>query len=307
MNPPLYSIIVPVFNSATMLDELYGRISAVMNQTGTEWELILIDDGSADESWKIIEQLKSVHSDHIIAVQLSRNFGQHNAVFCGLSYAKGEFIITIDDDLQIQPEDIPALIEKFKDDDFDLVYGWFPNKKHSRTRNAGSRMLKKSGKFFNDSPGEGSSFRLFSKDLASQILLHAQHFVFIDELLLWYTERIGFVPLKHCPRKSGKSGYTKMHLFSIITNIILFYSALPLKIMTWGGFLSSFFSFLVGIYYIVRKVFFKVPAGYTSIIVAILFSTSIIIFSLGIIGEYLNRIYMVQNKKPPFKVRKVLK
>jgi polyisoprenyl-phosphate glycosyltransferase len=307
MNPPVYSIIVPVYNSSVMLEELHGRIAAVMNQTGADWELILVDDGSEDNSWKIIEQIKSADSIHVIAVRLSRNFGQHNATFCGLSFATGKFVITIDDDLQIQPEDIPALIAKFSEDEYDLVYGWFPDKKHSRTRNAGSRMLKKSGKFFNNSPGEGSSFRLFSIELAKHILLHAQHFVFIDELLLWYTDRIGFVPLKHCPRKSGKSGYSRVHLFRIASNIVLFYSALPLRIMTWGGFISSFFSFLVGVYYIIKKVFFKVPAGYTSIIVAILFSTSIIIFSLGIIGEYLNRIYMVQNKKPPYKIKKVLK
>jgi undecaprenyl-phosphate 4-deoxy-4-formamido-L-arabinose transferase len=278
-----------------------------MQSLGQPWELILIDDGSTDESWKAVSALKAQYADEIVAVQLSGNFGQHNATFAGISFASGEFIITLDDDLQMQPEDIPALVAKLKDDDCDLVYGWFPHKKHSRERNTGSYLLKRSGKVFNGNPGEGSSFRLFNRDIADKILNHTQHFVFIDELLLWYTGRIGFVPLEHFVRKSGKSGYSRMRLFGLAANIILFYSALPLRIMTWGGFISSFLSFLVGIYFLVRKVFFKVPAGYTSTIVAILFSTSVIIFCLGIIGEYLNRIYMVQNKRPAFRVRRILK
>jgi polyisoprenyl-phosphate glycosyltransferase len=307
MENPEYSIIIPVYNSAVMLEELHHGISDVMNSIGKSWELILVDDGSSDESWKIIEKIKGENRDHIIGVRLSANFGQHNATFCGLSYAHGNLIITMDDDLQMMPEDIPLLIAKYAEDDCDLVYGWFPHKKHGRARNSGSRILKRSGKIFNGSPGEGSSFRLFSQDLAANILTHTQHFVFIDELLLWYTDRIGFVALKHYERKSGKSGYSQIQLFRIASNIVMYYSVLPLRIMTWGGFASSIVSFGIGIYYILRKVLFKVPAGYTSIIVTVLFSTSIIIFSLGIIGEYLNRIYMVQNRKPPFRVKKVLK
>jgi polyisoprenyl-phosphate glycosyltransferase len=307
MQSPAYSILVPVYNSSSILGELNERIFAVMQAYGDPWEVIYVDDGSTDESWKVLESLKGNDKEYIIAVRFSRNFGQHNATFCGLGFASGSIIITIDDDLQMLPEEIPQLINKYKEGESDLVYGWIRKKQHSPFKNAGSRLLKQSGKFFNNSPGEGSSFRCFSLDLANKLLSHAQNFVFIDELLLWYTDRISFVPITHDKRKSGRSGYSGIRLFKIATNIVLYYSALPLRIMTWGGLTSSFISFIIGLYFIIRKIFFRVPHGYTSIIVAILFSTSIIIFSLGIIGEYLNRIYMVQNHKPPFSIRKVLK
>jgi polyisoprenyl-phosphate glycosyltransferase len=307
MQLPTYSIIVPVYNSSSLLRELHDRISVVMEKLDEPWEVIYIDDGSTDDSWKVLESLKEKDKENVIVIRLSRNFGQHNATFCGLGFAGGSVIVTIDDDLQMLPEEIPHLISKYKEGDSDLVYGWITKKRHSPFQNAGSRLLKQSGKFFNGSPGEGSSFRCFSIDLAKKLLNHAQNFVFIDELLLWYTDRISFVPVTHNKRKSGRSGYSGIKLFRIATNIVLYYSALPLRIMTWGGFISSILSFIFGVYYIIRKIFFRVPHGYTSIIVAILFSTSIIILCLGIIGEYLNRIYMVQNHKPPFSIRKVLK
>jgi polyisoprenyl-phosphate glycosyltransferase len=307
MQNPEYTIIIPVYNSAQIIPELYARLYDAMQVNGKAWEVVFIEDGSTDESWEMLEAIKSKQETGVTAIRLSRNCGQHNATFCGLGFAKGEIIITMDDDLQMSPEDIPLLLSRYHDGDCDLVYGWFQKKQHSSFRNAGSSILKKSGKVFNGSPGEGSSFRVFGKEIADSLLKHAQNFVFIDELLLWYTDRIGFVPISHTKRKTGRSGYTKIKLFRIAANIVLYYSALPLRIMAWGGFISSILSFLVALYYIARKIFFKVPAGYTSIIVAILFSTSIIIFSLGIIGEYLNRIYMVQNRKPPFTIRKILR
>jgi heme/copper-type cytochrome/quinol oxidase subunit 4 len=153
-------------------------------------------------------------------------------------------------------------------------------------------------------PGEGSSFRLFSRQLAEQLLKHSQEFVYIDELLLWYTDNIGFVKVEHQKRKYQKSGYSTAKLFKITFNLMIYYTAVPLKFMTYGGLGFSVISFLIGLYYIIKKIFFHhAPPGYTSLIVAILFSTSIIIFSLGIIGEYLHRIYKVQNKKPSYSIR----
>ena len=128
----------------------------------------------------------------------------------------------------------------------------------------------------------------------------------VDELLLWYTNNINFKQVEHHKRKEKKSGYSFTKLFKLAVNITIYYTAVPLKIMIYGGFISSLISFFFGIYFIARKIIFNVPLGYTSIIVAILFSTSIILFSLGIIGEYLSRIYMVQNKKPPYSIKKIL-
>jgi len=307
MKPIDYSVVIPVYNSESTLLELFNAIDQVFLKLESNFEVLFVEDGSKDNSWEVLTNLKKQYPEKITAIKLSKNFGQHNATFCGLKHANGNTIITIDDDLQVNPSEILKLINEYSDKNTDLVYGFYANKKHSPFRNLGSKLLKKTGQFFNDSPGEGSSFRIFSKDLATKILEHAQNFVFIDELLLWYTDEISFVKVEHQKRKNHRSGYSNFKLIKLTANLLIYYSALPLKIMIWGGFISSIISFLFGIYFIVKKIFFHhVPMGYTSIIVAILFSTSLIIFSLGIIGEYLNRIYMVQNKKPPYSIKKIL-
>jgi len=306
MNTPKYSVIVPVYNSAKMLEELTTRIHHTLKGLNSGYEIILVDDGSADDSWNVMCRIKSADPEFLKIIRLTKNFGQHNATFCGLEHASGELLITIDDDLQTPPEEITKLIASYHNTDADLVYGFYQKKHHSFFRNIGSTLLKKSGKFFNDNPGKGSSFRLFIMDLSKKILSHVKNFVFIDELLLWYTDQIDFVQVEHHKRQEGTSGYNAFKLFKLTANLILYYSALPLRIMTYGGLISSALTFILGIYYLIRKFFYNVPAGYSSIIVTILFSTSIIVFSIGIIGEYINRIHMLQNRKPPYSIRKIL-
>lgn len=302
-----YSVIVPVFNSQETLEELYARIDTCFENLGTTFEVIFVDDGSGDNSWQVLTKLKEQHNGRIKAVRFVKNFGQHNAVFCGLTFAIGDFIITLDDDLQHPPEEIPRLIEKYSETSSELVYGCYKKKRHSPFRNLGSKVIKKSSKLLYNSPGEGSSFRMFVSSLGKKISNHPQNFVYIDELLMWYAADVAFARVKHDKRRAGKSGYSKIKLFKLTQNLVLYYTAIPLKIMVYGGFVASFASFILGIFYIIKKLFFHVAElGYTSIIVTILFSTGIIIFSLGIIGEYLTRIYMVQNKKPPYNIKQTL-
>jgi len=300
-----YTVIVPVYKSASSLNELYSRIDKVFIGIQKSYEIIFIDDGSPDNSWDVIRKMKQdSDTKNISGIKLSKNFGQHNAVFCGFEHARGNAIITIDDDLQVPPEEILKLLNAFEEKNCELVYGYFKKKHHSLFRNIGSWYIKKSGKLLNKAPGEGSSFRVLSRNLAEKILKHSQEFVYIDELLLWYTNDISFIPVEHQKRKYKKSGYSTAKLFQITFNLMIYYTAVPLKMMIYGGFASALISFVIALYYIFKKVFFHhAPPGYTSIIVAILFSTSIIIFSLGIIGEYLHRIYKVQNKKPPYSIK----
>jgi glycosyltransferase involved in cell wall biosynthesis len=298
-----YSVIVPVYNSDSSLRELYLRTEAVFKKLDKSFVLVLIDDGSEDKSWKEIKSLKKEFGQNVIGAKLAKNFGQHNAVLCGLSLNTANSIITIDDDLQTPPEEIEKLIFEFENNSFDLIYGCYRKKEHSWWRNLGSKFIKKFSKFFLKTEGKGSSFRIFSKEISDQLLNHQLEFIYIDELLLWYTNQIGYINVHHEKRKSKKSGYTATKIFQLTFNLMIYYTALPLKMMIFGGFISAVFSFFVGIYFIIKKVYFHVPHGYTSIIVTILFSTSVIILSLGIIGEYLHRIYKVQNKKPPFSIR----
>ena len=173
-------------------------------------------------------------------------------------------------------------------------------------RNLGSASIKKSARLFRNSPGEGSSFRLITRELCQKILHHQQNFIFLDEVLQWYTDAIDFINVTHLPRKYKQSGYSARKLISLMGNIVLYYTTMPLKVLVYGGFLMSMVTLVIGAYFIFKKLFYDVPLGYTSLIVTILFSTSILLFSMGVLGEYLRRIYMVQNQKPSFSVRKIL-
>ena len=302
-----YSVVVPVFNGDATLEELVNRTAKLFQKLDATYEIIFVDDGSRDDSWEVLKKLKESNYEAVKAIKLSKNYGQHNAIFCGLNFVSGEYIITIDDDLQNPPEEIEKLIARHEETQADLVYGYFKRKKHSFWRNVASKMFKSFARKLQDAPGEGSSFKIIERHLVDKILKHHQNFVYIDELFLWYTEDIEFVEVAHIARKHNKSGYTHGKLLKLFFDVTIYYTAIPLKIMTYLGLLSSIVSLGFAIRFIIRKLFFDVPLGYTSIIVTILFAASLILFSLGIIGEYLNRIYIVQNKKPPYSIKKVLK
>jgi polyisoprenyl-phosphate glycosyltransferase len=305
MTDPEYSIVVPVFNSEASLRELVERLKAVIGQTGKSFEMIFVDDGSNDQSWEVMKMIKAENPERFTAIRLAKNFGQHSATFCGFTFAKGNYIITLDDDLQCPPEEIPKLIKTMEESDAELVYGIYKDKKHSLARNIGSKTFKNlSGIVYGSK--EGSSFRLISSNIIQKILVHHQNFVFIDEILRWYTDFITFTVVEHHKRKYKSSGYSNRKIWGMFANIIYYYTTAPLKLMVYGGMVSSIVFFFFSLYFIYRKIVHNVPLGYTSTIVAILFSTSLILLSLGVIGEYLSRIYMVQNKKPLYSVKKVL-
>lgn len=307
MSQPKYSVVVPVYNSEETLEELFDRSKAVFEKMEAAFEFVFVEDCGNDNSWGVLRELKEKHPDHITAIKLHRNYGQHNATVCGFSFARGEMIITIDDDLQHPPEEINKLIEKQKERDADIVYGIFNKKQHSKIRNAGSRSARATSKLLLEGTGKGSSFRLIKKDIIDKLLEHTIHFVFIDQLFLWHTNDFDFVEVEHHKRKVKKSGYTVKKLFMLATDLTYFYTNIPLKLMVYGGMLMSLIFFLFGLRFILQKWLFNVTVpGYTSTIVTILFSTGIIVFSLGIIGGYLSRIYMVQSKKPAYTIKKVL-
>lgn len=305
LSNPVYSVVIPVFNSEASLGELYERLVKVMDAAGYPFECIFVDDGSQDASWETLKKLKEKNPSVVVAIRLAKNFGQHSATFCGFNFAKGEYIITIDDDLQCPPEEIPKLIRRMNETDAELVYGIFDKKQHSWFRNYGSRNFKRVSALLGRAK-EGSSFRLISSNIIQKIIIHQQNFVFIDEILHWYTDYVSMVIVEHHPRKYKRSMYSPRKIWILLANIMIYYTTVPLKLMVYGGLISSAFFFVLSIIFAAKKIFFNVPLGYTSLIVAILFSTSLILLSLGVIGEYLSRIYMVQNKKPLYSIKKVL-
>lgn len=296
-----YSVVIPVYNSEQTLQDLCVRINDVMREFGT-FEMILVDDGSVDGSWKQLLMLKQKFSDSLTIIRLSKNFGQHNAITCGFSFAKGEQIITMDDDLQHPPEEIRKLVQRKSETKADLVYGIPKDRKHSALRIAGSYFVRKSSQYVQGN-SEGSSFRLMNKELASHIINHQNRsMIYIDEIAAWYTSNIAITEVEHHARKSGKSGYSTTKLIRLYLDILVNHSAVPLKLMTWIGLGGSLISFGMGAIFIVRKFMHNVPIGFTAIIVAVLFSASILMMCMGIIGQYLYKLFLLQNRKPQFAI-----
>lgn len=301
-----YSIVIPAFNCKETIAQLCSEIEDVFQSVSDSYEIIIVNDGGNVDAWVEIEKLHEFRKGRITAIRLTRNYGQHNATLCGIENSTGKYIITIDDDLQVRPMEILKLIEGLNSSLHQLIYGVYQKKQHSLLKNIGSSSLKKVSTLLLKSPGKGSSFRLITKALAEKILQHGQSFVYVDELLLWYTDNIIFVKVEHEKRKTSKSGYSSFKLFKIVFNITTHYTAIPLKLMTYAGLIFSVITFLLGIFFIIKKTWANVPLGYTSLIVTILFSTSLILLSLGIIGQYLYKLYQAQNRKPSYTVMKKL-
>jgi polyisoprenyl-phosphate glycosyltransferase len=303
----LLSIIVPVYNSEELLPELVQRIDDAIKKLGLNYELILVDDGSKDSSWEVIEKLKTQFDATLKAIRFTKNFGQHNAILCGCRLGKGDVYITMDDDLQHPPEEIEKLISTFLTTHADIVYGVSSGKKVDSVRSLGSRFVANSSEHTNKDIKSGSSFRLIKGSIISELRNNQYHnFLFLDAIINWYTAQVATVEVAHHPRKKGKSGYNVFKLAGIYFNMLLNYSALPLKIMTYMGLTISFISFLIGVYFIWRKMNYDVPMGFTSIIVAILFSTGLILGALGIVLQYLYKLYLIQNNKPLYFIQKQL-
>jgi polyisoprenyl-phosphate glycosyltransferase len=299
------SIVVPVYNASKVLFELRERIESALTGSGHTYEIIFVDDYSTNDSWKIIKELKKNYPGIVVGIRFAKNFGQHNAIFCGLHYCTGDFIVTVDDDLQNPPEEIMKLIECQENTGADIVYGISTTYQRPLLRRVTSNLFKFSSKVTSNSRG-GSSFRLLKKELVKKLISHNQYFVFLDELVAWYTSNMEFITVRHDKSRVGKSRYTGSKLLKLYNNLLIGYNASPLKSITYVGILSSIVSFLVGVFFLIKKIFFDVRIGFTGIIVSVTFTASILLLSIGIIGEYLRKVYFLLNAQPQYFVSEEL-
>jgi len=303
-----YSVVIPVFNSQYSLKELFKRVKESVQKISNDFEVIFVDDYSSDKSWSVLNQIKQLNQNQVKIISFAKNYGQHNATMCGFRHAKGNVVITLDDDLQHNPEDIPLLVSALKEREMDVVFGVpmdYGYKKGYR------KHLSKIWKFgthkMNNALEDGSSFRVIKKDIIDKVIAHRQHFIFIDEMLGWYTDIIDVEKVKFNETEYKASGYGPIKLLFMMLDLGVFYSSLPLKIMTYGGLIMSLFSFFLGLRFIYKKIFIGVSvSGYTSLMVTILFSTSILLLCLGVIGQYLGKIYTVLNNKPTYSIKEQL-
>ncbi len=303
-----FSVVVPVFNSERTLEELCTRISGIFQKMNASYEIILVNDFSSDGSWNKIKEIKQSYPENLVAIHLRKNFGQHKAILCGFQYAHGEYVVTLDDDLQFLPEDIEIMAQKAKITQADLVYGTYRDERqHSAVRRFGSNFVGFIFYKFGNTVGQGSSFKIVHHSVIDKIKDYNHSFTFIDEILSWHTTKIEWQDVRHEQRKDGQSGYSIAKLVLLSMNLIFAYTTIPLRFMTWFGLLSFWVCLAFVMYFIYMKVVMDAPLGFTALIVSIFMSTGLILFSLGIIGEYLNRLFALQHRKPAYQIQEILK
>jgi len=305
MSKTLYSVVVPVYKSEATLRELYERVDKTFEGIEGDYELILVEDCGGDGSWEVMKSLRQM-SKKVRIVQLAKNFGQHNAVMCGFSFAKGDYVITIDDDLQNPPEEIPKLIEAVKQADLDVVYGIPQQKQHSILRNWASRVF---GWFvslaYRRVPKlKISNVQIIARPVVEQVLECRTHHPVVPLLVLEVTEKIGTVAVEHRERAHGETTYSKRKLIEHFTYGILYHSALPLKGLFVLGVGCFCLSCVLGLFYLILFLGGVITvSGWTTLVLLILFFSGITMFSLGIVGEYLFRIIQQMQRPPQYIIR----
>jgi len=298
------SVVIPVYNSAATLPLLIDRLMNVLTGQEHSFEIICVDDGSRDDSWNLLCQLQREHPGQIVAIQLMRNFGQHNALMCGFRHTQGRFVVTIDDDLQHPPEELPKLLAAIEEGGHDLVYGNPDRRQHRAWRNVGSLLVNAAYRLMFRTKVSISAFRVMRRELLDAIFPYTLNYTFVDGLLAWNTQRVGEVIVEHHPRHAGRTGYSLSKLVCLALNLFTNFSLLPLQVVSLMGFAAATAGLAAGGYYLVQ--YFQnsimIP-GYASTIVSILVLGGVQLLSLGIIGEYLGRLHLNVNRKPQYTIR----
>jgi undecaprenyl-phosphate 4-deoxy-4-formamido-L-arabinose transferase len=298
------SAIVPVYMAKNFLLELYERLERVLSSLCTDFEIIFVEDCGGDGSWEIIEQIARKDS-RVKGIKLSKNFGQHAAILCGIREAAFDTIVTLDDDLQHPPETIPSLIDKLSEG-YDVVYGVPEKERHGFLRNIASRFTKLAMHTIMrvETARNVSAFRVFRTCLREAFRDFFSPFVSIDVLLTWGTNNFGSVKVPHNIRQGGTSGYSFSKLASHAMNMILGFSIIPLRIATIVGFFFTLFGICVLGYVLVKFLIVgsSVP-GFPFLASVIAIFSGAQLFALGILGEYIGYIFYRTMRKPTYVVR----
>jgi glycosyltransferase involved in cell wall biosynthesis len=290
-------IIIPIYKSKLTLEALILRLNEWTQSKKNELvvRVILVDDGSADGTYEYLLQLKPEIQFSFEAIRLGKNYGQHTAITVGLSHSTADFAVVMDDDLQHDPFEIDLLLARLLETNADLVYGVYKEKQHNFARNFASRSLKRITKSKSVDFSNVTSFKLMKSAVLSTIKYVQSSVILVDVYLLENAGKVETCEVNHAKRVAGKSTYSSWKLIKMTLAIVLFHSSLPLKMIVQLGITMSVVFFGLSIYYIYQKFAHDVSMGFTSIIVSIFLSTGLILVSLGIIGEYIRRIWVQQN------------
>lgn len=302
------SVVIPVYNSEALLRPLVARLAPVLDGLAPRHELILVNDCSRDGSWSVIEELAR-ELPWIRGVQFMRNYGQHNAVLCGIREAQHELVVTMDDDLQHPPEELPRLVEALGDD-ADVVYGTPESEQHGLMRDLASQITKFALQkaMSAETARSVSALRVFRTQLRDGFADYRGQFVSIDVLLTWSTTRFKAIQVRHDPRSIGVSNYTVRKLITHAMNMMTGFSTFPLQIASVIGFAFTAFGIGVLLFVLIRYMMVGSPVqGFPFLASIIAIFSGAQLFALGIIGEYLARMHFRMMDRPTYAVRTTTK
>ena len=298
------SVVIPAYKSAATLPELVRELHRCVRPLVDQFEIVIVDDGSGDDTWATIEQLAADDSS-VRGLQLLRNYGQHNALLAGIRDARQPLVLTMDDDLQHPPAEVATLLEALRPE-VDLVYGRPAQERQSPMRNIASRFSKwaMATSLGPDVYPRSGAFRLFRRQLVAASSEVHDPSLSIDVLLSWATNRIVDVPVEHHDRTVGRSGYSLTRLLRHMANMVTGYSTRPLRLVSVFGVLTAFLGFALLLYVLVRFVVSGSDvAGFTFLAATVTLFSGVQLLSLGVLGEYLSRVHFRSMGKPVYVIR----
>jgi undecaprenyl-phosphate 4-deoxy-4-formamido-L-arabinose transferase len=300
------SIVIPVYNAEKTIHRLVDELVSALSRNYS-LEVILVNDNSMDLSEETCISLHNKYKNIVKFYSLSRNVGEHSAVLAGLNKVTGDFTVIMDDDFQNPLSEVVKLVNEALDSDHDVIYSYFENKRHSLYRNMGSWFNNKVANLMLKKPKDLylSSFKILNRFLVNEIIKYQAPFPYIDGLILQITDKIGKVKVEHHARREGRSGYTLKKLISVWLNMFTNFSILPLRSTVILGFIFALLGLGLGIYTVIEKILDpNVPIGFTTLIVSISIFAGVQLMALGMLGEYIGRIFLSINRKPQYTIRK---
>lgn len=301
------SFCIPCYKSEQTLPGVINEIKDTMNGMADRYsyEIILVNDCSPDGTFDVIEKL-SKENDNVFGIDLAKNFGQHSALMAGFHYVTGDILVCLDDDGQTPANEVGKLLDEIEAGQ-DVVYAKYDHKKHSLFRNFGSYVNEKMAQFLLGKPKElyVSSYFAARRFIVDEMLKYDKSYPYVIGLVLRTTKRIGNVSVNHRERETGKSGYTIGKLLGLWMNGFTAFSVKPLRIATWTGTTCALVGFIYGIYTIIKKIVLgdAVAAGFSALMSSLMFIGGMILFMLGLLGEYIGRMYIGMNSAPQYVIR----
>ncbi len=299
------SVIIPVYNSEASIGPLIERLEVALS--ATDYEVILVNDNSRDQSERVATELAQALGK-VKFISLRRNFGEFNAVMCGLNHAQGDYCVMIDDDFQNPPEEILKLLDTAKYGDYDVVYTYYDKKEHARYRNLGSSLVNWLTSYLLDKPRDLylSSFKLISREVVQEIIKYTGPYPYIDGLLFRVTRNIGTVLVTHNKRETGRSNYTPRKLISLFLNILFCYSALPIRLFLPMGLGLVGLGTLLLLFLAGQWVIGPDPKGWQVVTATLLFIGGVQCTLLSVLGEYIGKSFMAQSGQPQYVIKKIV-